>query len=70
MGTRYTKVVAIIDGNAEVLYLTDADLEKCRKRLGKEGCEDTSIGKTSTVGEIWNMPRMESVLKRKVLVMK
>ena len=44
MSTKYNKVTAMINNKAEVLYLTDSELERCRTRLGKEGCEDVKIG--------------------------
>ena len=43
MSTKYNKVVATIDGNTEVIYVTNSELERCRNRVGKEGCEDASI---------------------------
>lgn len=70
MSTKYTKVTAIVNGTAEVLYLTDADFEKCRKRVGKEGCEDASVGQTLTIADIINMPRTDGNVKRKVLLLK
>ena len=76
MSTKYNKVVATIDGNAEVIYVTDAELERCRKRVGKEGCEDASIDNADTkqepitVAQVWAMPRKERLSKQKVIFVK
>ena len=69
MSTKYTKITAMIKGEAEVLYLTDSELERCRNRLGKEGCEDTKVGDIKTIEDIRRMPPIDMILKRKVLVL-
>ena len=72
MSTKYNKVTAMINNKAEVLYLTDSELERCRNRLGKEGCEDVKIGGVTTVKDIVakrNLPLMQSLRKRKVLIL-
>ncbi len=68
MSTKYNKMIVIINGKTEVLYLTDSELERSRGRLGKEGCEDTSVGTMSTVEDIYKLPRTEGTLKKKVLL--
>ena len=69
MRTKYNKVIAMISGKAEVLYLTDSELERCRNRLGKEGCEDTKVGDIKTIEDIRRMPPTDRSMKRKVLVL-
>ena len=69
MSTKYTKITAMIKGEAEVLYLTDSELERCRNRLGKEGCEDTKVGDIKSIGEIRRMPPTDSSMRRKVLML-
>ena len=69
MSTKYTKVVAIIKGKMEVFYITDSEMERCRNRVGKEGCEDTSMGNMSTVEDVWKVRRTEGNAKRKVIML-
>ncbi len=69
MSTKYNKLTALINGKAEVLYLTDSELERCRNRLGKEGCEDTKVGDIKSIEEIRRMPPTDSSMRRKVLML-
>jgi|10_taG_2_1085330.scaffolds.fasta_scaffold01020_6 hypothetical protein len=68
----YTKVTALINGEAEVIYITASELERCRNRVGKEGCEDDKVdidsepSETITVAEVWNMTKSAGNARRRV----
>ena len=67
--SKYTKGTAVIKNKPEVIYLTDSELERCRNRLGKEGCEDTSLGRVCKIGDISRMNVTDRLSNTKILIM-
>lgn len=67
--SKYTKVTAVIKNKPEVIYLTDSELERCRNRLGKEGCEDASLGRVCKIGDISRMNVTDRLSNTKILIM-